>query len=197
MIAFVRGEVAAVGLDTPGPASADGVIHDVREPIGVQDDESVGASQLENDLLEVLACRGREVEGRDHPGDGGDVEPDQISIQGLALREEVSIGDYVLSGDWRWKDVNNKLVSFIKDDCGGDPTRIALGYQLDGTATERSYPPRATIGCMIGGALVDGAHQEFLNSLWTYTANNLSRDYYDSELQLLPMIVASGNWWAP
>jgi hypothetical protein len=50
---------------------------------------------------------------------------------------------------------------------------------------------------MIGGALVDGAHQEFLNSLWNWTANNLSRDYYDSELQLLPMIVASGNWWTP
>jgi endo-1,4-beta-D-glucanase Y len=128
----------------------------------------------------------------------GDGTPTEGFFYANALRNPWRFGsDYVLSGDDRWKDVNNKLVSFIKEDCGGDPTRIALGYHLDGTPTERSYAPRATIACMIGGAIVDGAHQEFLNSLWTYTANNLSRDYYDSELQLLPMIVASGNWWTP
>jgi len=128
----------------------------------------------------------------------GDGTPTEGFFYANALRNPWRFGsDYVLSGDWRWKDVNNKLVSFIKSDCGGDPTRIALGYQLDGTPTERSYPPKATIACMIGGALVDGAHQEFLNSLWNWTASNLSRDYYDSELQLLPMIVASGNWWTP
>jgi endo-1,4-beta-D-glucanase Y len=128
----------------------------------------------------------------------GDGTPTEGFFYSNALRNPWRFGsDYVLSGDWRWKEVNNKLVNFIKSDSGGDPTRIALGYQLDGTPTERSYPPKATIACMIGGALVDGAHQEFLNSLWSWTANNLSRDYYDSELQLLPMIVASGNWWTP
>jgi endo-1,4-beta-D-glucanase Y len=128
----------------------------------------------------------------------GDGTPTEGFFYANALRNPWRFGsDYVLSGDWRWKEVNNKLVNFIKSDSGGDPTRIALGYQLDGTATERGYPPKATIACMIGGALVDGAHQEFLNSLWSWTANNLSRDYYDSELQLLPMIVASGNWWTP
>jgi hypothetical protein len=128
----------------------------------------------------------------------GDGTPTEGFFYANALRNPWRFGsDYVLSGDWRWKEVNNKLVNFIKSDSGGDPTRIALGYQLDGTATERGYPPKATIACMIGGALVDAAHQEFLNSLWSWTANNLSRDYYDSELQLLPMIVASGNWWTP
>ena len=128
----------------------------------------------------------------------GDGTPTEGFFYANALRNPWRFGsDYVLSGDWRWKEVNNKLVNFIKSDSGGDPTRIALGYQLDGTPTERSYPPKATIACMIGGALVDGAHQEFLNSLWSWTANNISRDYYDSELQLLPMIVASGNWWTP
>jgi endoglucanase len=128
----------------------------------------------------------------------GDGTPTEGFFYSNALRNPWRFGsDYVLSGDGRWKDVNNRLVSFIKADCGGDPERIALGYMLDGTPTERSYPPKATIACMIGGALVDASHQQFLNSLWDWTASHLSRDYYDSELQLLPMIVASGNWWTP
>jgi endoglucanase len=128
----------------------------------------------------------------------GDGTPTEGFFYANALRNPWRFGsDYVLSGDSRWKDVNNKLVNFIKSDCGGDPERIALGYRLDGSATERSYPPKATIACMIGGAIVDGSHQQFLNSLWDWTASHLSRDYYDSELQLLPMIVASGNWWTP
>jgi endoglucanase len=128
----------------------------------------------------------------------GDGTPTEGFFYANALRNPWRFGsDYVLSGDSRWKDVNNKLVNFIKSDCGGDPERIALGYHLDGTPTERSYPPKATIACMIGGAIVDGSHQQFLNSLWDWTASHLSRDYYDSELQLLPMIVASGNWWTP
>jgi hypothetical protein len=128
----------------------------------------------------------------------GDGTPTEGFFYANALRNPWRFGsDYVLSGDGRWKDVNNKLVNFIKSDCGGNPERIALGYRLDGTATERSYPPKATIACMIGGALVDASHQQFLNSLWDWTASHLSQDYYDSELQLLPMVVASGNWWTP
>jgi endo-1,4-beta-D-glucanase Y len=128
----------------------------------------------------------------------GDGTPTEGFFYANALRNPWRFGsDFVLSGDTRWRDVNNKLVNFIKADCGGDPERIALGYRLDGTATERSYAPKATIACMIGGALVDASHQQFLNRLWDWTASHLSRDYYDSELQLLPMMVASGNWWTP
>jgi hypothetical protein len=31
--------------------------------------------------------------------------------------------------------------------------------------------------------------------LWSFNANNFSLQYYDAELQLIPMLVASGNWW--
>jgi len=128
----------------------------------------------------------------------GDGTPTEGFYYSNALRDPWRFGaDYVLSGDGRWKNVCNKLVNFIKADCGGDPTRIALGYHLDGTPMERSYPPKATIGCMIGGAMVDAAHQPFLNSLWDWTASHFSQDYYDSELQLMSMVLASGNWWTP
>ena len=53
------------------------------------------------------------------------------------------------------------------------------------------------MGPAMAGCLADAAHQGFLDTLWTAHAANFTTDYYDSELQLLPMLVASGNWWNP
>ncbi|HSV46718.1 MAG TPA: glycosyl hydrolase family 8 [Ramlibacter sp.] len=105
--------------------------------------------------------------------------------------------DYVTSGDSRWKDVCSKLVKFIQTDAGGNPAAIAAGYHLDGSAMDRSYPPESVIGPMLCGAMVSPDFQGFLNALWSWNAKNFTTDYYDSELQLIPMIVASGNWWNP
>ncbi|NPC54279.1 glycosyl hydrolase family 8 [Caenimonas soli] len=128
----------------------------------------------------------------------GDGTPTEGFFYANAQRNPWRFGsDYVLSGDARWKNVCNKLLNFIKADCGGDPTRMALGYHLDGNAMERSYPPTAMIGPMICGAMVDASHQDFLNTLYSWTSAHFTTSYYDSELQLLPMIVASGNWWTP
>jgi endo-1,4-beta-D-glucanase Y len=128
----------------------------------------------------------------------GDGTPTEGFFYANAQRNPWRFGsDFVLSGDARWKNVCNKLVNFIKADCGGDPTRMALGYYLDGNAMERSYPPTAMIGPMICGAMVDASHQDFLNTLFNWTSDHFTTSYYDSELQMLPMIVASGNWWTP
>ncbi|WBY01275.1 glycosyl hydrolase family 8 [Ramlibacter tataouinensis] len=105
--------------------------------------------------------------------------------------------DYVTSGDTRWRDVCNKLVSFIERDTGGQANRISAGYHLDGFAMNRSYEPEGMIGPMLCGAMVDPRFQGFLDNLWNWNAGNFTTDYYDSELQLIPMIVASGNWWNP
>src|SRR3954464_10167611 len=61
----------------------------------------------------------------------------------------------------------------------------------------RNWSPEGMIGPMLCGAMVAPQFQGFLNSLWNWNAGNFTTDYYDSELQLLPMIVASGNWWNP
>lgn len=105
--------------------------------------------------------------------------------------------DFVTSGDAQWGRVCEKLVSFIEFDCGGDPARIAHGYQLDGTPLDRSFSPPIMIGPMLCGAMAAPRFQGFLDALWTWNASHFSTDYYDSELQLMPMIVASGNWWNP
>lgn len=105
--------------------------------------------------------------------------------------------DYVTSGDERWANVLGKLVDFVRADTNGNPAVIATGYRLDGSALDRSYSPEGMIGPMLCGAMVAPRFQGFLDALWNWNSSNFTTDYYDSELQLLPMIVASGNWWNP
>jgi hypothetical protein len=104
----------------------------------------------------------------------------------------------VLSGDVRWKNVLDKMMVFFKADTGGDPARTSTGYTMDGTSMGRPYPnwtPKGMIGPQLCGAMTGSAHQDYLNALWSFNANNFSLQYYDAELQLIPMLVASGNWW--
>ena len=133
------------------------------------------------------------------PGGMGDFVDTEMYYYANAQRNPWRWGtDYVLSGDVRWKNVCNKLMNFFKTETGGDPARTATGYHLDGVAMYRPYPdwtPKGMIGPQLCGAMVDSAHQAYLNSLWTFNANNFSTAYYDGELQLIPMLVASGNWW--
>ncbi len=70
------------------------------------------------------------------------------------------------------------------------------GYALNGTALA-TYANASFIGPATAGAMVDAKFQPFLNNLWTYSAANPSNGYYDNELQLLSLVVASGNWWNP
>jgi endo-1,4-beta-D-glucanase Y len=133
------------------------------------------------------------------PGGMGDFTATEMNYFANAQRNPWRWGcDYVLSGDTRWKSVLNKMTAFFKADTGGDPARTAIGYEMSGNALQRPYPawtPKGMIGPQLCGAMADSAHQAYLNALWTYNANNFSVQYYDAELQLLPMLVASGNWW--
>jgi hypothetical protein len=103
--------------------------------------------------------------------------------------------DYVLTGDTRFKTVCQRLTDFLQRDCSGSPASLSIGYHLDGSSMGHDYISGALIGPLQCGAMVDPSFQPFLNSLWTWTSTNFTTSYYDSELMLLPMIVASGNWW--
>ena len=103
--------------------------------------------------------------------------------------------DYVLTGDTRFKTICQRLVTFMQRDCGGNPASLSIGYHLDGSSMGHDYAASAIIGPLQCGAMVDASFQPFLNRLWTWTSGNFTTSYYDSELMLLPMIVASGNWW--
>ena len=106
--------------------------------------------------------------------------------------------DYVTSGDTRSKVVTAKMMEFFQRSSGGNAALIRPGYRLDGTALPNTdYSSPAFTGPATAGAMVDAKFQPFLNSLWTYSTANRATGYYGTELQLLSLMVASGNWWNP
>lgn len=106
--------------------------------------------------------------------------------------------DYVYSGDTGWKGLANDIVTTLKASSGGSASGFSWAYSLDGTPRSNLYHDKGQAGCVMVGCMVDSAHQTFLNTLFTAnTGSGFSTAYYEGELQLLPLIVASGNWWRP
>ena len=105
--------------------------------------------------------------------------------------------DYVFSGDARWAAVVDRMTRFFEADCAGDPFQLAGMYHLDGRPIGSRYFAEGVAGPMMVGCLVGAGHQAMLDTLWRAHAANFTTDYYDSELQLLPMLVAAGHWWMP
>ena len=128
-------------------------------------------------------------------GDGNLLE-DDYSYNACRIPWRLA-SDYVTSGDERSKTVTVKLTDFFNAATGGNPANFSGGYTLSGTPMAPGYPSTAFVGPATAGAMVDAKFQPFLNSLWTHSSNNLANGYYGNELQLLSLIVASGNWWNP
>jgi hypothetical protein len=104
--------------------------------------------------------------------------------------------DYVLSGDARFAEVTSRMIDFFQNASGGDPDHIGTGYALDGSELAGGTSP-AYLGPICAGACVDARFQPFLDALWNWNASHLTSGYYDGEIQLLSLAVASGNWWTP
>jgi len=104
--------------------------------------------------------------------------------------------DYVLSGDTRFATVCGRLMDFFQAVSGGNAAAISCGYKLDGTVLGAFADP-SFIGPAAVGAMVDARFQGLLDSAWSWNTAHLQTGYYASEIQLLSMVVASGNWWTP
>ncbi len=119
--------------------------------------------------------------------------------------------DYVFSGDARWKGVLTKLTNFFVKENGGTPGvpgtawepigNMAVGYRLDGSRMNNEFsnpwPARGVVAGAMNGAQIDASYQSYVNACWDWLEAKWIPSYYDAELTLLSMIVASGNWWNP
>jgi endoglucanase len=129
------------------------------------------------------------------PGGMGDGNMDEDKYWWNACRNPWRYSsDYLLSGDTRWKTITARMIDFFQKSSGGDPTQIGTGYTLAG-AKAAGGNSGAYHGPVCAGACVDSRFQGFLDTMWNWNAKNLTTGYYDSEIQLLSLVVASGNWW--
>jgi endo-1,4-beta-D-glucanase Y len=89
----------------------------------------------------------------------------------------------------------NKVVNWLKKKTNGDPKNIKAGYKLGGKQLE-SYGSLAFTSPFTAACIVDSSHQSYLNAGWK-TITNWRESYYGDTINLLCMLLISGNWWAP
>jgi endo-1,4-beta-D-glucanase Y len=104
--------------------------------------------------------------------------------------------DFAHYGAPEARDAVNKVVNWLKGSTGADPRKIKAGYKLDGTSLV-DYRSAAFTSPFIAACIVDPSHQDFLNSGWEVIKNGGNGDYYGDTINLLCMLLISGNWWSP
>jgi hypothetical protein len=104
--------------------------------------------------------------------------------------------DLIASGDMRTKASLAKITGWIKTSTGGDPSKIVDGYRLDGMP----FGAKGTMAFVApfgAGAIFDAANQAWVDAVWKLMAAAPSVDQNTDGINLLSMLVMSGNWWNP
>lgn len=108
-------------------------------------------------------------------------------------RISVAYGHYGDQGAYK---ICNNIVTWLKKATGGNPEKIAIGYELDGDPIDNSANSMAYSAPLICAATVDKKHQEFLNKGWyAIRADTNDIHQYEAAVNLLSMLYISGNWW--
>ncbi|MER5322852.1 glycosyl hydrolase family 8 [Streptosporangium roseum] len=116
-----------------------------------------------------------------------------------ACRDPWRIGaDAVTSGDAKSLAAARKLNTWIKGKTGGDPSKIAVGYSLNGTQISSGSEP-AYFAPFAVAAMTDSGSQAWLDALWNKMLNTsfTPTDYFSTSIQLQVMITVTGNHWVP
>jgi endoglucanase len=105
--------------------------------------------------------------------------------------------DALLNGDRRSAAIARKMSGWVAMSTKGDAEAIRAGYQLDGTPIEKSsYFTTLFAGPLGVAAMSDPRQQQWLNAI--YDACRMKHaDYYEDSINMISMLVISGNYWDP
>lgn len=110
--------------------------------------------------------------------------------------------DAVFTGNASSKAIVEKMTAFFRDETNDDPKKICSGYTRAGAALDacdwHSLEYIAPLGV---AAMVSASHQAWLDAIWaimkTPSLVSSPRQYYGDTINVLTMLVVSGNWWQP
>jgi endo-1,4-beta-D-glucanase Y len=103
--------------------------------------------------------------------------------------------DALLNGDSRSKTAVARISDWIATATGGNPQNIQAGYKLDGTPLASYFTTffAAPFGV---AAMTTPARQAWLNAVYDAVYQR-QEDYYEDSVNLLCLLVMSGNFWDP
>ncbi|MBK8805264.1 MAG: chitosanase [Bacteroidales bacterium] len=101
--------------------------------------------------------------------------------------------DYIQYKDKNSLKAASKVAEWAKVRSENDPSKFTAVYTLDGTPLQ-TYTSVAFTSPMLVAVMTNKENQEFLNKGWDFIKNNKYK-YYNDSINLLCMLVISGNWW--
>ncbi len=105
--------------------------------------------------------------------------------------------DFAHFGTVNAKNALDKILVWIKADTENHPANIKPGYLLSGEPIpDRDYTSNAFTAPIIAACIVNQAHQQYLNDGWALI-KDVKEAYYADTINLLCMLLISGNWWNP
>jgi hypothetical protein len=118
-----------------------------------------------------------------------------------ACRTPWRIGtDALVGGDPRAIAAVRRMTAWIRTATGGDPTRIAESYALDGRvlddAPSMAFTAPFAVAAMSAPGSTPGA-QGWLDALWETMEATQPEGYYADSIKLQVMLTVSGHWWSP
>lgn len=105
--------------------------------------------------------------------------------------------DALLHDDAVSRSIVQNISHWIETSTNGDPLSIYAGYELSGEPLPNSeYFTTFFVAPMGVAAMSDPVQQAWLNAIYDSVYNN-HIDYYEDSVNLLCMMVMSGNFWSP
>jgi endo-1,4-beta-D-glucanase Y len=105
--------------------------------------------------------------------------------------------DALLNDDTDSRAIVQKISHWIEAAANGDPANIRAGYDLDGNPLPNSdYFTTFFVAPMGVAAMSDPDQQEWLNRIYDSVYDE-HIDYYEDSINLLCLLVMSGNAWTP
>ncbi len=124
-------------------------------------------------------------------------EPNSQDYYWNACRTPLRIAtDFAHYGTQAARVQSNRFVNWTKTDIGTNFGSFASGYSVNGQVVGSRYGPSAFVAPLVAASISNNSNQSFLNSGWNYIKNRQT-DYYGTSINLLSMLMISGNWWVP
>ncbi len=105
--------------------------------------------------------------------------------------------DALLHDDAASRSIAQKISQWIQAATGSDPANIRAGYELDGTPLPGSdYFTTFFVAPLGVAAMTDPSQQDWLNAIYG-SVYDRHEDYYEDSVNLLCLLVMTGNFWTP
>ncbi len=108
--------------------------------------------------------------------------------------------DYLIFGDERAKNLLTPLNNWIQESTLNNADQICAGYHLNGEPIAGANIAVPAFVCPFAvGAIVNIENQIWVNDCWDFIADFEFNDYQslDNTIQMLSLLVLSGNYWLP